>query len=94
MLILQRKLGQSLQIGDNITITVSSVENNRVRLSISAPEDVPILRSELVEARQTNRDSVAPPAAPEALLSLLEHSRHPEDPAGAPDDTSTPPDTP
>lgn len=72
MLILQRKAGQALQIGDDIVISVVSIENNRVRLSISAPNDVTILRSELVEAKRTNRESVAEQTAPAALLALLE----------------------
>ena len=72
MLILQRKTGESLQIGEDITVTVVSVDNNRVRLAISAPNSVSILRSELVAARQVNQDSAAEGAAPQALLSLFE----------------------
>jgi len=71
MLILQRKPGQALHIGDDIVVTVVSVDNNRVRLSISAPNHVHILRSELIEAQITNQESVAEQAAPEALLSLF-----------------------
>lgn len=71
MLILQRKPGQAVQIGDDIVISVVSVDNNRVRLSISAPSSVSILRSELVEAKLTNQESIAEEAAPEALLSLI-----------------------
>ena len=74
MLILQRKTGESLQIGEDITVTVVSVDNNRVRLAISAPNSVSILRSELVAARQVNQDSAAEGAAPQALLSLFEQS--------------------
>ena len=72
MLILQRKTGESLQIGEDVTVTVVSVDNNRVRLAISAPNSVSILRSELVAARQVNQDSAAEGAAPQALLSLFE----------------------
>lgn len=50
MLILQRKAGEALVIGEDITIRVVSVDGTRVRLAIAAPEDVPILRSELVTA--------------------------------------------
>ena len=57
MLILQRKPGESLVIGGDISITVVSVEGGRVRLAISAPQDVPILRSELVAAAAANKDS-------------------------------------
>ena len=71
MLILQRKPGQSLQIGDDITISVVSVENNRVRLSISAPNDISILRSELIEAKLTNQESIAEQEIPADFLSLF-----------------------
>ena len=72
MLILQRKTGESLQIGEDITISVVSIDSNRVRLAISAPNDVAILRSELIDAAKTNRDSATEEAPPEALLQLLE----------------------
>ena len=55
MLILQRKAGQSLRIGENITVTIVAVENNRVRIAIDAPTDISILRSELIEAIAANR---------------------------------------
>lgn len=71
MLILQRKAGQSLVIGEDITIQVVSVDGTRVRLAISAPEDVPILRSELVVATEANRDSAMEEVAPAELLDLL-----------------------
>jgi len=71
MLILQRKSGESLLIGEDISVTIVSVEGNRVRLAISAPEDVPILRSELVIATAANRDSAVEEAAPADLLGLL-----------------------
>ncbi len=71
MLILQRKAGESLLIGEDITVRVVSVDGTRVRLAISAPEDVPILRSELVIAATANRDSAMEEAAPVELLDLL-----------------------
>ena len=55
MLILQRKEGESLLIGDEIEVTVLAVEAGRVRLAIQAPRDVTILRSELRVAAETNR---------------------------------------
>jgi carbon storage regulator len=47
MLVLSRKAGQELLIGDDIRITVNRVSGNRVTLGISAPEHVRIIRSEL-----------------------------------------------
>ncbi|TWU45777.1 hypothetical protein Q31b_09530 [Novipirellula aureliae] len=47
MLVLSRKLNESIQIGDDITITLIRVEGGKVRLGIDAPRDVRVLRSEL-----------------------------------------------
>lgn len=77
MLILQRKAGEALMIGEDITVSVVSVEGNRVRLAISAPENVSILRSELVKATAVNQESAASAAAPDALLGLLGAAAHP-----------------
>lgn len=49
MLVLTRKLKQSLRIGDDIVITVVSVQGDQVRLGITAPRDVQVLRQELYE---------------------------------------------
>ena len=47
MLVLSRKIGEKLVIGDNITVVVSRVAGNRVMLGIEAPQDVRIIRGEL-----------------------------------------------
>jgi carbon storage regulator len=47
MLVLSRKIGVKLVIGDNITVVVSRVAGNRVTLGIEAPSDVRIVRGEL-----------------------------------------------
>jgi carbon storage regulator len=49
MLVLSRKTGQSILVGDGIEITVVRVEGDQVRLGIAAPKEVPILRKELLE---------------------------------------------
>lgn len=71
MLILQRKAGESILIGEDISISILSVKKGQVRLAISAPVEVPILRSELVAAIAANRDSATEESDPAALLSLL-----------------------
>ncbi len=70
MLILQRKAGESLVIGENITVTVVSVDSGRVRLAIDAPSDVSILRSELIKAAAANLDSANAPK-PDELIGLM-----------------------
>lgn len=72
MLILQRRAGESIRIGEDIEITVVSTEGGRVRLSISAPKEVTILRSELIGARETNLDSAMEQVAPTELLTMLD----------------------
>lgn len=71
MLILQRRIGESLVIGEEIRISVVSIEGGRVRLAISAPSEVSILRSELLDAKLANQDSAVEEAAPAELLGLL-----------------------
>ncbi len=50
MLVLSRKVGEQIVIGDNITIVVNRVAGNRISLGIEAPADVRIVRGELKEA--------------------------------------------
>jgi carbon storage regulator len=47
MLVLSRKQGQQVVIGEDITVTIVAVAGNKVRLGIEAPEHIPVLRSEL-----------------------------------------------
>ena len=72
MLILQRRPNESLRIGDDIEVTVVAIEGGKVRLAISAPKDVTILRSELISARDANRDAAMEQTAAVELLSMLD----------------------
>ena len=71
MLILQRKEGESLLVGEEIEITVLAVEAGRVRLAIQAPRNVTILRSELRVAAQANREAADEEDSPLELLGVL-----------------------
>lgn len=71
MLILQRKAGESLLIGEDVEISVLSVDAGRVRLAIEAPKSVPILRSELKSAATANQEAADEGASPLALLDVL-----------------------
>jgi carbon storage regulator len=71
MLILQRKSGESLFIGEDIQVTVVSVESGRVRLAIEAPRNLSILRSELRTAMEENRNAATGSTVPTELLSFL-----------------------
>jgi carbon storage regulator len=59
MLVISRKKGESLLIGDDIEITVVKVDDGSVKLSISAPKSVTILRKELYkEVEEENKNAV------------------------------------
>jgi carbon storage regulator len=47
MLVLSRKSGQELVLGDNVRVTVTKISGNRVTLGITAPDNVRIIRGEL-----------------------------------------------
>ena len=49
MLILTRKVGETLMVGDDITVTVLGVKGNQVRLGVNAPHNVAVHREEVYE---------------------------------------------
>jgi carbon storage regulator len=51
MLVLSRKLGEKIIIGDNIVVTVVKIDRNQIRLGIEAPKDVAVYREEIAPAR-------------------------------------------
>lgn len=61
MLVLSRKTNESIHIGDDIVISVVKVRGDRVRIGVTAPADVQIVRSEILPSWQ---DRKAAPAAP------------------------------
>ena len=61
MLVLTRKSGERIYIGPGIWLTVLEMKRNAVRIGIEAPEDIEIMREELVAFAQTRKSSEASP---------------------------------
>jgi carbon storage regulator len=54
MLVLSRKVGERIQLGDNITVTLVKIHGNTVRLGIEAPSHMAVVRQELAERAAQN----------------------------------------
>lgn len=71
MLVLSRRVGESIVIGDDVTVTVLEVRGDVVRVGIDAPRRVDVQRAELLQAlTETNRVSASP--SEQAIASLTE----------------------
>jgi carbon storage regulator len=76
MLVLSRKIGEKIHVGDDITIEVRRVAGNRVTLAVEAPRQVRILRGELKEAAEEFEPP--PPRRPAPLSAetfVVSHDR-------------------
>ena len=55
MLILTRRIGETLMVGDDVTIRVLGVKGNQVRIGVNAPKDVAVHREEIYERIQSEK---------------------------------------
>ncbi len=67
MLVLSRKVGETIMVGDNIEIMVTRIERDTVRIRIAAPREIPIFRGELY--REIKKNAGEAPEAPQAPTS-------------------------
>ncbi|RYU10432.1 carbon storage regulator [Nocardioides iriomotensis] len=69
MLVLSRRLGESVVIGDDVVVTVLEVRGDVVRIGVDAPRSVPVRRQELLEeVAATNKQAASP--SPQAVADL------------------------
>lgn len=71
MLILRRRAGESILIGDSIEVEISEIGPSKVKVAVRAPGDVLVQRKELSEARKQNR--LAASISPEVRMSVAEN---------------------
>lgn len=85
MLVLTRRINESIMIGDDIVITILAVDGDKAKLGIEAPRDVAILREELYSAVQEQNLAAirfggsTPPESIEKLREILSEREKAED---------------
>ena len=60
MLILTRRVGETLMIGDDVTVTVLGVKGNQVRIGVNAPKEIPVHREEIYERIKREQQAQQP----------------------------------
>jgi carbon storage regulator len=68
MLILTRRVGETVMIGNDVTVTVLGVKGNQVRVGVNAPKDVAVHREEIYERIKREQDPDFKMGAPAANL--------------------------
>lgn len=80
MLVLSRRVGERLVIGNDIVLTVLDVRSDGVRLGIDAPRDVKITRAEILEAIERENAAAAAAATDDSAVEMLRNIAPPERP--------------
>jgi carbon storage regulator len=68
MLILTRRVGETVMIGNDVTVTVLGVKGNQVRIGVNAPKDVAVHREEIYERIKREEDQDSRSSAPASNL--------------------------
>ena len=58
MLILTRRIGEIVRIGDDVSVTVLGIKGNQVRIGVEAPKDIPVHREEIFERIRNEHERV------------------------------------
>ena len=74
MLALKRKVGESIQIGGDVTVTVVAIKGGAVRLGIDAPTATRVIRGELLDVRAVTDDEAVTPSDVAELADYLQQN--------------------
>jgi carbon storage regulator len=69
MLILTRRIGESLIISDNVTVTVLGTKGNQIRIGITAPNNVTVYRDEIYKRIKQEQQGDVTPSAPQGAVA-------------------------
>jgi len=79
MLILTRRVGETLVIGDDVIVTVLGIKGNQVRIGINAPKDVSVHREEIYQRIQQEKNTTAPASTPSATEEVVKEKKEKKD---------------
>lgn len=73
MLVITRKVNEGIVIGDNIELIIVDVSGDKVKIGINAPRDIRVVRNELLQTEQLNKEAAVPKAmvVSKDLISLF-----------------------
>ncbi|MFD2615837.1 carbon storage regulator CsrA [Terrilactibacillus laevilacticus] len=71
MLVLTRKLGEAIKIGDHIEIKIVAIDGDQIKLGIEAPKDVDIYRKEVFDAILEENNLAAQTTVPNDLIKMI-----------------------
>ncbi|MBN1849912.1 MAG: carbon storage regulator CsrA [Deltaproteobacteria bacterium] len=76
MLVLTRKVDESITIGNHITVSILGIRGNQVKLGVEAPKDIPINRTEICESiKQENLLASQVPRDLEQISAIIKHKK-------------------
>lgn len=78
MLILTRRVGETLMIGDQVTVTVLGVKGNQVRMGINAPKDLAVHREEIFQRLQGKDAAASDSAVASGSVATSDRAARPE----------------